>query len=507
MSKIFKLILILFLLLILVNSSMAQSLRGDINNDGQVDNADVTAIVDAYLNNESATPATDLDGDGELTIADVTKLIGLMNMSGGIYDANGHEFVDLGLPSGALWATCNVGASKPEGEGDFFAWGETETKDVYSWATYKWCEGDICDILNQSLTKYCDRGGYGWPDGKMSLELEDDVAHVKWGGDWHIPSKDEFQELMDNCIFEYFEIDKDKSLEGYKITGTNGNSIIMPAAGFKKNASNKTNRFYYWSNDLYMDNEPTNNDATNVACFRYLSDNAARLVGDFRCYGYAVRPILSNYTPVAHSIYGAPSNYMNHELVDLGLPSATLWATSNLGASSPEESGCFYAWGETTGSCDGRTNYGISDYYDDITEQVEQYENLPLGNDAVSTNWGGAWRMPTNSELSQLKNKYYTVWEWTNVNGVDGYRVTSIVKGFEGNSIFLPAAGYYDNDRIRYADEKGYYWSSTLTSGHDVSNNVGSLFISSSQISLQGNFPWPGLTIRPVVSYDAINPK
>lgn len=476
------------------------TVSGDINNDGQVDNADVTAIVDAYLNNESATPATDLDGDGELTIADVTKLIGLMNMSGSIYDANGHEFVDLGLPSGALWATCNVGATSPDQPGDFYAWGETETKDVFSWETYQWCDGDVCNTSNQTLTKYCDRGGYGWLDGKISLEPDDDVAHMKWKGDWHIPTKDEFQELMDYCTFEYFKIDK--SMYGYRITGTNGNSIVMPAAGYWKDDTYRSNNFYYWSADISIKDTPENNHATHAVCLHATSEEVDQ-GGGYRYYGYSVRPVLSFYTPVAHSIFDAPSMYMGHELVDLGLPSAALWATCNLGASSPEENGCYYAWGELTGSCEGKTEFSPTNYPVDMTEQVELYENLPLSADAAAASWGGEWRMPTYNDLSQLKNKYYTVWEWTNVNGVDGYRVTSIVKGFEGNSIFLPAAGDYDT---RNAGTKGYYWSSTVRNEPDISNDVGYIYFNSSKVNLQNNFPWEGLTIRPVISYDAINP-
>ena len=115
-----------------VENATVPDLLGDIVTDGKVNNLDLSALVDAYLNSTNVTLSTDLDEDGSLSIADITKLVDIVNEGRGDLKSNGHEFVDLGLPSGALWATCNVGASAPEEAGDFFAWGETETKDVYS---------------------------------------------------------------------------------------------------------------------------------------------------------------------------------------------------------------------------------------------------------------------------------------------------------------------------------------------------------------------------------------
>lgn len=87
------------------------------------------------------------------------------------------EAIDLGLPSGLKWASCNVGASSPEEYGGYFAWGEIEEKSDYSWDTYKWCKGS-----SESMTKYCTNSNYGTVDNKTILDPEDDVAHVKWGG-------------------------------------------------------------------------------------------------------------------------------------------------------------------------------------------------------------------------------------------------------------------------------------------------------------------------------------
>ena len=124
-----------FLCLLISAFASAQTLKGDVNGDGKVDQSDVTALADAYVKDVGVASVLDIDGDNALTIADVTALINISNRGGASGSANGHDYVDLGLPSGALWATCNVGASTPQEPGALFAWGETETKEVYSWAT------------------------------------------------------------------------------------------------------------------------------------------------------------------------------------------------------------------------------------------------------------------------------------------------------------------------------------------------------------------------------------
>ena len=125
------------------------------------------------------------------------------------------EYVDLGLS--VKWATFNLGATSPEDYGDYFAWGETEPKEEYTWANYKWCDG-----TDTHITKY------NTSDGKITLELEDDAAHVNWGSNWRMPSKDELKELIDSCQWERATLN---DVVGNKITGPNGNSIFIPAAG------------------------------------------------------------------------------------------------------------------------------------------------------------------------------------------------------------------------------------------------------------------------------------
>lgn len=480
------------------------SVWGDITGEGVVNKQDLHALVDAYLFGTQVTTTTDLNKDGRLSIADITKLIELLLQLGVNPNVHhGHEYVDLGLPSGTLWATCNVGASEPEAPGDLYAWGEIETKDVYTWESYKWCDGTECNLNNKTITKYCDRGGYGILDGKISLEPEDDVAHVKWGGNWHIPTSAELQELVDNCTKKWIKL-TDK-LHAYEFTGPNGNSIIMPAAGEFSKQGRTTDEFYYWSSELGMSDIPANNHATHARVMEYGID-----FGNYYRYrGYAVRPVISDYTPIVHQIE-APTSYNGHELVDLGLPSGTLWAKCNLGASSPEEYGCYYAWGETEGSCEGKTSFSDNTYKYYNGSEMTKYNftdnltDLEKSDDAAAQKWGGEWRMPTWSEMSELKNSKYTTWEWTTNNGINGLRVTSIVKGFEGNSIFLPAGGEHDARKINRLGEYGYYWSSHLDTSYDLPNNSFYLFFKSTGWGNGSTSRSTGRSIRPVVSLDAI---
>ena len=191
------------------------------------------------------------------------------------------EAVDLGLPSGVKWASFNLGASKPEEYGDDYAWGETGPKSNYDWSTYKWSMGS-----NTTLTKYCtdSSNGYnGYIDGKTVLDPEDDAAHVTLGGKWRMPTNTEWQEIMENCTWEwpYYY-----GLYGYLVTGPNGNSIFLPAAGCQDvNGSFGVGDYgYYWSSSLCTDYP---NDAWVVA-FR---SNYVHRINDSRVYGQSVRPV------------------------------------------------------------------------------------------------------------------------------------------------------------------------------------------------------------------------
>ena len=183
---------------------------------------------------------------------------------------DGHEYVDLGLPSGLLWATCNVGANSPYEAGDYFAWGETEPKETYDWSTYKWCEGD-----KKSLTKYTiPEGSTGFVDYKTRLEPADDAAHVNWGSNWRMPTEEEWQELRENCdIYGSFVVSR-----------INGNSISLPFAGYKGDGGNDINEAHYWSSSLgnYSD------DAQGI-----FFTNSGGGGGGSREWGLSVRPVWS----------------------------------------------------------------------------------------------------------------------------------------------------------------------------------------------------------------------
>ena len=192
---------------------------------------------------------------------------------------NGHRYVDLGLPSGTKWADCNVGASSSSQYGNYYAWGETATKSIYNWDTYKYGNYD-------KLTKYCtesDNGLNGFTDGKTELVLDDDVAHKQWGGQWRMPTKEQFYELQKHTTSKWTSIN---NVWGRLFTAKNGNSIFLPATGYRYD----TSLYYagsvgdYWSRTL---------DADYPGYAYYLSFGSGGVdvgSGD-RDIGHTVRPV------------------------------------------------------------------------------------------------------------------------------------------------------------------------------------------------------------------------
>lgn len=156
----------------------------------------------------------------------------------------------------------------------------------------------------------------------------------------------------------------------------------------------------------------------------------------------------------------SPDGYIaDHGYVDLGL--SVKWATTNIGASTPESYGSYFAWGETSTKSEytegNSRKYGKSESQLRSEGIINSQGNLTPSYDAARTNWGGTWRMPTQEEFNELLNN--CTWTWTTQGGNNGCKVT----GSNGKSIFLPAAGLRNGSSLKYAGECGYYWSSTVS--------------------------------------------
>lgn len=371
-----------------IMGASAQGYHYDVNNDGSVNVSDAVAVVNRILGKTNAG------------------------------DVGGGEAIDLGLPSGTLWSSCNIGASSPEGVGNYYAWGETEVKDVYDWSKYIHCDGskETCHDLGSDI------GG-----------TEYDVAHMKWGDDWRMPTFDEFQELIDNCDYEWITY---QGVQGGKFTGPNGNSIFLPAAGVRTESGLEEvgSNGYYWSSMHFVPLSGSNH--LYLSSSVYFCDDWL-----YRCYGQCVRPVRPG------------KNSVPAKAIDLGLPSGTKWANCNVGATKPEEDGEYFAWGELN-----KKQY----YNDDTYLFYNDGEYMYLGDDISGTKydvarqrWGGSWRMPTKDEIQELIDNCN--YEHITYQGCSIGKFTSKING---NSIFLPLGV------VPYTPETvnagcGFYWSST----------------------------------------------
>ncbi len=192
---------------------------------------------------------------------------------------NGHDYVDLGLPSGLLWATCNIGSYSPIKPGSYFAWGETYTKSDYSECEYRYF--DCYDDYSLRITKYNFQGA--------NLELSDDAANANWGGNWRMPSNSEFNELCNHCTWIWSSID---SRYGYFIIGPNENAIFLPCGGFvygNWGPDFASSYGLYWSATSHY-------DYSKCACALFFDSSKYSTNVDYyngRNYGRSVRPVFS----------------------------------------------------------------------------------------------------------------------------------------------------------------------------------------------------------------------
>ena len=193
-----------------------------------------------------------------------------------------NDSVDLGLSSGILWATCNIGASSPSEIGEYFAWGEKETKDAYGWETYELCHGSY-----NSIFKYTE------DDRKSILEPQDDVANSELGGEWRIPTKEDMEELVEECEWKW---SNQNGRLGWKVIGPNNNYIFLPASGAASSyiiaGVNELGR--YWT----ATRDKSNYSAYNLR-FKDVTDTIV-VVDDTRFYGRTIRPVLGQ--PVKRTV-------------------------------------------------------------------------------------------------------------------------------------------------------------------------------------------------------------
>lgn len=216
--------------------------------------------------------------------------------------SSNYEYVDLNLPSGTLWATCNVGANSPEEYGYYYAWGETSNEKAYpignkssfTWTNYQFCRGSY-----DTLTKYNTIYIFGLVDNKEVLEPADDVATVKWGSEWRMPTNEEFQELVDRCTWVWTT---QNGVNGCIVIGTNGNYIFLPAGGEMYPTIRNVGKYgYYWTSTLHNGN-------CHCAYGPYLYETDHGIGLPTRCDGRNVRPVYNLNTSIVEVEQSMDSN-------------------------------------------------------------------------------------------------------------------------------------------------------------------------------------------------------
>lgn len=362
-------------------------------------------------------------------------------------------YVDLGLPSGSLWAICNVGASGIEDYGDFYAWGETEIQNParYWWDTYKFGRAD-----KNTLTKYCIIQGSN-PDGKTRLEPEDDAAHVKWGGLWYMPTKAQLDELINSTYTtcEWTNNYNETGIKGEIITSkSNGKSIFLPAGGIYDYSTHYENgtACHYASCELYS------GDDGAIYNLRFNSTENETRWG--RCGGRPVRPVLM---PLSFVVTTGTTD--GHAWVQLwkGGPK---WAEFNVGSTLTDyanATGEGTSWG---GADSPYSNENCGGHYS-FKGNKDMVAGAKAVSDTATDLWGSNWATPSTDDFNNMLSQC----SWVYCDGstvqyvpgctLKGWKVTG--KGeYQANSIFLPLAGISDQNKqpTQAIGERGCYWSS-----------------------------------------------
>ena len=394
--------------------------------------------------------------------AEIARQLALLKAAAGIGGSTDKvEYVDLGLPSGNLWAKCNLGASSPEAYGDYYAWGEVEPKQEYTKSNHKWYKEGA---PSQGFTKYNNE------DGKLTLEDEDDAVIQKLGNGWRTPTLADFRELTNQ---KYTTIEKTtlNGVAGYQITSKkNKKSIFIPCAGFKNSEKPQTRAI---SDDEEVAVCMTNlrridNMVYNAWTFAFQNDRIGRY-GKRRPDGISIRPVKGPGVPV-------PNN-----CVDLGLASGLLWAKCNLGTTDPTQLGDYYAWGETS----TKKKYYSDNYKHfkiDGGIKVLKYNEkdgktvLDLNDDAARANIGAGYRIPTKEDWEELLED--CKWEavTTTLSEIIDPSQTKViarwkVTGPSGNSIVLPmTSGFRGDGWGVQPDNDTYYTTANLYPADELSD-------------------------------------
>lgn len=387
--------------------------------DGILDN--MTKIVEAIMSGNT----NEKEG-----WAEIARQLALLKAAAGIGGSTDNVgYVDLGLPSGNLWAECNLGASTPEQYGDYYAWGEVEPKQEYTYPNHKWYKEGA---PSQGFTKYNNE------DGKLTLEDEDDAVIQKLGNGWRTPTLADFRELTNQKLTTIKKTTLN-GVAGYQITSKkNKKSIFIPCAGFKRDKPQTREISADEEVAICMTNlRRIDYQVFNAWTFAFQNDRIGRY-GKNRPNGISIRPVKGPGVPV-------PNN-----CVDLGLDSGLLWAKCNMGTTDPTQPGDYYAWGETSTKkeyyADNYKHYKIGEY---TIKRITKYNAedgktvIDPDDDAARVNLGVGYRIPTQEDWKELLED--CKWEavtTTLPEIVDPSQKKVIarwkVTGPNGNSIVLP---------------------------------------------------------------------
>lgn len=416
------------------------------------ENAKLDGILDNMLKLVEAIKDGNTDEkDGWAEIAKQLEQLKAAAGIGGGTTTDKVGYVDLGLPSGNLWAECNLGASSPEAYGDYYAWGEVKPKQEYTYPNHKWYKEGAPSL---GFTKYNNE------DGKMTLEDEDDAVIQNLGNGWRTPTLADFRELTNQKLTTIKKTTLN-GVAGYQITSKkNGKSIFIPFAGFKRDKPQTREISADEEVAVCMTNLRRIDDMVyNAWTFAFQNDRIGRY-GKLRPDGISIRPVKGPGMPV-------PNN-----CVDLGLASGILWGKYNLGTTDPTKPGDYYAWGETETKKKYAENYkfyGKSSIKDGVIKYNRRDGKmvLELEDDAANVVLGIGYRIPTKEDWKELLDECkweaetFTApieWDPSQKKFIKLWKVT----GPNGNSIILPNSNGVKFKKGYDHEDYTFYTTSTL---------------------------------------------